>query len=103
MSDIVLRRVTLLDVASVSATGNWYKCDYRYAPDQVRTVLGTMNASDAIFLEGTTDDADVTVSTIVTLETTSAATFAFNLFGPWSAIRIRKTGTNGAAVVKGII
>ena len=77
MNNIVLRRATMLE-STVSATGSWFTCDYRYSSDQTRTIAGTMNASDVMVLEGTLDDPTVTVSTIVTIEsTTGAASFAY--------------------------
>ena len=103
MGDIVLQRVTMLSTTAVS-TGQWFSVDWRYSPNQTRTVAGTMNASDVMFLEGTLDDPGVAVVTFVTIESTTGATsFSYNLFGPWGGLRIRKTGTAGDMIVKGLI
>lgn len=104
MSDNVLRKVVFLDGITVSTTSPWFDCDFKYAPDQIRTIIGTMAAADSAIIEGTLDNPYVAVPTYVTIETTTGATsFIYNVLGPWGALRVRKTGAAGAMTVKGIV
>lgn len=105
----VLNRVTLLNEASVSATGRWFELDYRLDPGGVlRTITGTLTVGDTVFLEATNQpvmDAGVTLAptVIVTVSAFTTTPFVAALGGQFGAIRFRKTGTTGPAVVACII
>lgn len=106
----LLNRQTLLDVVSVSATGNWYPLDWRNDPGgTVRTIIGTLTSGDTVYFEVTNQpvyNQDGTAATVTAIATVSAFTdtiFSAAFVGQYSAIRFRKTGTTGPAVVYGIV
>jgi len=106
----ILNRQTLLDVASVSATGNWYPLDWRNDPGgTVRSFTGTLTTGDSVYFEVTNqpiynqDGTAATVTVIVTVSTYTDPIFAGAFVGQFSAVRFRKTGTTGAAVVYGVV
>lgn len=105
----ILNRVTLLDVASVSATGKWFELDYRIDPGGVlRTLTGTLTVGDTVYLEATNQPvmtAGVTVAptVVVTVSAFTTTPFVAAMGGQFGAIRFRKTGTTGPAVVACIV
>lgn len=103
MNSIVLRPVTMIEAGAVSTTGAWKHCDYRFAADQQRLIAGTLTAGDSVIIEGTLDNINATVSTVIPLQTVTSVNFAYTVEGPFFALRVRKTGTAGVCHVKGII
>ena len=98
MADISLRAEALYN-ASAAGTGVAFPCDYRFSGAQDRNVMVNMNAADTVIVEGTPDN--VNWFTIATL--TGAASQYTTVKGPFLAIRARKTGAAGNALVMGII
>lgn len=106
----LLNRQVLLDTGANSSTGNWYPLDWRNDPGgTVRTFTGTLTSGDTVYFELTNQpvfNQDGSAATITVISTVSAFTdtnFSAAFIGQYSAIRFRKTGTNGAAVVYGIV
>jgi hypothetical protein len=97
----ILRPYVLLS-ATASGPGNTFDTDYRsYEGEQVRNFLVTKSAGDTI-------DIEVAITTGGTWATaanvSSAATSGvFNVAGSWAFIRAHKTGSNGVAIVQGMI
>lgn len=83
--------------ASAAGTGASYELDYRddYG-EAVRAVVATLNASDSLAIQVSIDDTTFITAATLTGATSGSALIA----GPWRYIRVVKTGTNGAAVVK---
>lgn len=104
----VLHRQTLLNVASVSATGGWYEVDWRMGADQLRGFTGSLTAGDTVFLEVTNElvvqnGVTVNPTVVVTVSGFTATPFAGTISGPFSALRFRKTGTTGPATVIALV
>lgn len=105
----ILNRQNMLAVASVSATGNWYPLDWRIDPGgTVRTFTGTLTSGDTVYFEVTNEatqvnGVDVSVSVVVTVSAYTASPFSGAFVGQFSAIRFRKTGTAGPAIVNAVI
>ena len=106
----ILTRQTLLATGDTAAsTGAWYPLDFRNDPGgSVRTFTGKLTAGDTVYFEVTNEapyvnGAAVSVSVIVTVSAYTDALFASPIYGQWSAIRFRKTGTAGTCVVNGIV
>lgn len=108
MSTIRKQRVLLQGTSA--STGDWYQVDYRFDVNTQRSVFGTMNSSDTVFIEVTPqpiynqDGTAASVSVVVTVTSfTGNATFSGALDGPFAAIRARKTGTNGTCMIQGVV
>jgi hypothetical protein len=106
----MLNRQNLLAVASVSATGAWYPIDFRNDPGgTIRTFTGVLTAGDTVYFEVTNEPVfdstgtAASVSVIVTVSAFTGTPFSGAFVGPFSAIRFRKTGTTGPAIVNGIV
>ena len=106
----ILNRQNLLAATSAASTGSWYPLDWRLDPGGVvRTITGTLTVGDTCILEATNeaiyDSSGVAVSVSVIASVTSFTTTPFvgQFSGQYSAVRIRKTGTTGPAIVNGII
>lgn len=105
MSKSLVSPVTFLDGITASTTSFWYATDFRWnGGAQARIFAGTLTAGDSIFIEASPDyPANVTSTAIVTVATFTATPFAVVVDGPWPSLRVRKSGTNGAATVKGVV
>lgn len=103
-----IKRFKTLYNDSAAGTGTVFPLDVRYDISPSRVLQGTVTAGDTIKIQGTTWDnrgpdktglASATWSDI----TSFTANFTYTLTGPWTYIRIVKTGTTGTAVVQGHI
>jgi hypothetical protein len=108
-----IKRYKVLYDSAAAGNGNWIRLDNRYdqAPDRIIQV--DLTADDTIILQGVTKDqrgvdqdtiiASLVPSDISVIETFTADGGKFPLTGPWSYIRVVKTGTTGNAKVAGFI
>lgn len=107
---MTIRKQRVLVQGTSASTGDWYQVDYRFDVNTQRSVFGTKNSSDTVYIEVTpqpiynSDGTAASVSVIVTVTSfTGAATFSTALDGPFAAIRARKTGTSGSCMVQGVL
>lgn len=107
-----IKRYKVLFDASTASTGEWFSLDSRYDQSTERVVQVDLTVGDTVYLEGTTKDVkgidksfldDLEASDISIIGTYTADNTGDVLVGPWSYIRVRKTGTTGAAKVSGFI
>lgn len=108
----ILRYKVLYD-SSAAGTGEWIRLDNRYCGDLDRIVHVDLTTGDTVTIQGITKDvrgpkpADFFTSLeaddITTLATLTADSEDPILQGPWSYIRVVKTGTAGNAKVSGYI
>lgn len=105
----ILTRQNLLVADAAATTGAWYPLDFRNDPGgSVRTFTGKLTTGDTVYFEVTNeapyvDGVAVSVSVVVTVSAFTDPLFASPIYGQWSAIRFRKTGTTGTAIVNGIV
>lgn len=107
----LLNRQTLLVAPAAATTGSWYPLDYRIDPGGVvRTFTGNLTTGDTVYFEVTNENpfnpdgsVNTGVSVIVTVSAFTATIFSGAFTGQFSAIRFRKTGTAGTAVVYGVV
>lgn len=106
-----IRRYKKLFDATTAATTVWHHLDFRYDDSgSVRNLSVNVTAGDSVIVQATaydvkgTDINNITVPPLeITTLTTITTTGNYAINGPWSAIRITKTGTAGRAVVDGAI
>ncbi len=105
-----LRNEVMLNVANVSATGSWHQLDRTDTQGGLlRSFTGKLAAGDTVFMEVTNQPVftkqgiAVSVSVVTTVSAFTDASFGAVFNGPFCAVRFRKTGTAGSAVVYGII
>lgn len=108
----MIRSHKVLYNSATAGTGAWFRLDSRFEVDADRALQVILTSGDTIKIQGTTMDlrgmtsadvvASITADDISDLKsyTTSQAD---NLAGPWTYIRVVKTGTAGAAKVQGFI
>lgn len=100
---VSLKRTTLFNAAP-AGNGAVIPLDYRFNGNTVRNVVTTMNAADTISIQGTVDDPASPTNWIeLANHTGGAGPFSDLIVGPWSALRVVKTGSTGAATVTGIV
>jgi hypothetical protein len=108
----IKRHKVLLDTAA-ETTGEWFRLDNRYEKSSERIVHVDLTVGDTVILEGIVKDVrgstptevltTVEADDIAVIETFTADSTQHVLTGPWSYIRVRKTGTTGNAKVQGFI
>jgi len=108
----ITRHKVLFD-QSAAGSGNWFRLDTRYDQEQARTLQVDLTSGDTVVLEGTTKDVRGSTPALVTAsieadDITAIGTFTTDgtgdlLAGPWTYIRVTKTGTTGNAKVQGFI
>lgn len=120
----MIRRSKTLYNAATAGTGAWVKLDSRYEIISTRTIQGTVASGDSIAIQATSKDfkpgnpypvkgvsavLDETtfLNNLLPAEITTLITFTadFNdiINGPWSYIRVVKTGTTGNSEVTGMV
>lgn len=93
---------------TTAGTGTTFPLDVRYDLSPMRAVHGTVTTGDSVTIQGTTwdrrgpDKTNLASATFHNLGTYTA-NFTDILNGPWTYIRIVKTGTAGNATVYGMI
>jgi hypothetical protein len=106
-----IRRNKVLYNAQAAGTGSWFRLDSRHEESATRAIQGVVVTGDTITLQGTTYDvkgstanvtSNITADDIVTLQTYTAS-FADVINGPWTYIRVVKTGSTGIAKVQGYV
>src|ERR1035437_8334733 len=107
-----IKRHKILYNASAAGTGDGVRLANRFEIPADRVVQADMTAGDHLFLEATSMDvrgsisdsylADLTAADITILSDITA-TGNYEIDGPWSWVRVRKTGTNGVGKVQGFI
>lgn len=108
-----IRRYKILMDGSAAETSDWVRLDNRYGGDIDRIINVDLTTGDTIALQGIVKDvrgqkpADFFTSLdaddISTIETFTADSTEHLLQGPWSYIRVVKTGTAGVAKVSGYV
>lgn len=108
----ILRHKVLYD-SSASGNGEWFRLDSRYDQNTQRILQIDLTTGDTITIQGTTKDvrggnpATVVVGLdaddIATIQTFTADNTDHVLSGPWTYIRVVKTGATGNAKVQGFI
>jgi len=106
----VKRYKTLYD-DTAAGTGPWIACDVRYDKQLIRALQIYVTSGDTITIQGITKDTrgndksflnNLTTADISTLKSYTA-TDNDDLEGPWTYIRVVKTGTNGQGKVQGMV
>jgi len=107
-----IKRYEVLYNTSAQGTGAWFRLDTRYEETCERALQVFVTTGDTVTIEGTTKDvrgsteqlvtASIAADEISTLKSFTA-NGAENLTGPWTYIRVTKTGVNGPAKVLGFI
>jgi len=107
-----IRKSEVLYSGVAAGTGAWFRLDSRYDTEQLRVLQITLATGDTITIEGTTKDvrgstedavkASITNDDIVTIGTFTSSG-GNTLYGPYTYIRAKKTGTTGYAKVQGML
>lgn len=105
----IRKSYSMLNTAAAD-TGEWIHLDYRFEPDQTRTVMGDLTTGDTVVIEATQIKAKdknalaaIIVAADITILESYTADFNDVLNGPWTFVRARKEGTAGNAKVNGIL
>lgn len=102
MGDTALKAVVLLN-QSAAGNGTPVLLDYRFGGMVQRNIVtASMNAADTITIQGSVDGG-VTWFQAATPRTGGTGPFVDTLTGPFTHLRIVKTGTGGNALVQGIV
>jgi hypothetical protein len=102
MSDVSLKSVVMLN-QSTAGNGTAYLVDYRWGGMVQRNIVTvSMNAADTITIQGSVDGG-VTWVQAATPRTGGTGPFIDTITGPFTHLRIAKTGAGGNALVQGII
>lgn len=94
-----------MDNVTTSGTYGPYSIDYRYDEDKLRSISGTrVDTNDAIQILLETVAGDVTVTATATVFTSANGTHnSAVLQGPFTRVKIVKTGSSGAATFVGLL
>lgn len=106
-----VKRFKVLFDAATASTGSWFALDSRYDESPTRAIQIDLTVGDTVVIEGTTKDVKGTDKSFLTTLSANeisilgsyTASDADVLEGPWTYIRVRKTGTTGPAKVQGFI
>lgn len=111
MTSIKRHKVLMDQVAA--GDGDWFRLDSRYDHDSNRILQVDLTVGDTIVIEGVTKDvrgsgpdivtASIEATDITVIESLTADGTSNLLQGPWTYIRVTKTGTTGNAKVQGFI
>lgn len=100
----------LIDDAAGDETGRWIPLDYRFSPEEDRSIHGTVTAGDNVIIEATTVRAkdrfalaNIIEAADITVLQTYTEDFNDIINGQWTFVRARKTGSNGTSRVRGIL
>lgn len=106
-----IKRTKILYNSSAAGNGSWVSLDNRYDQSPTRSLIISLVSGDTITLQAITQDVkgndksfldSLSSADIVSLKTYTASESDV-LEGPWTYIRVVKTGTNGVAKVQGFI
>lgn len=106
-----IKRYKLLLDQTAEGTTDWVALDTRYDEDPTRSLQIAVTTGDSIRIDVTTKDVkgidksflDTMTASDYTTYDTVTATDTLLVEGPWTYIRVAKTGTNGPAKVLGFI
>ena len=108
-----IKRYKVLYDSSAAGNGDWIRLDNRYDISPQRIINIDLTAGDTIVLQGAVKDlkgvaqdtvtGSLTTSDISTIETFTEDSTEHLLTGPWTYIRVVKTGTTGNAKVSGFV
>ena len=108
-----IKRYKVLYDSAAAGNGNWIRLDNRYDQSSERIIHIDLTAGDTVVLQGVVKDqrgvdqdtiiASLVPSDIAVIETFIADSTEHLLVGPWSFIRVVKTGTTGNAKVSGFV
>lgn len=101
MSNNILTIKKIDIIAANEDASDWIKVpDWKYQHQQVRTIIGNLASGDSIAVELTHAPTESEIANYPTHSRTFTDTsFDDVLNGPFTYIRVTKTGTNGAASV----
>ena len=119
MSFTTITPHSFLANVTASTVTDWYPIDYRHPGENLRGVVGskTATSADTILLElrtlvvsaGTNSSNAPVVTTVADVITTATSwdqtvtTFSAVIQGPFTHVRVRKTGASAAATVVGLV
>lgn len=111
MTGTILKPHTFFAETTASVVSSWYPVDYRYSGENLRTVVGvfsgtTATSSDEVILElKVSAGSDSVISTATAWIASAASTNGFStvVTGPYTEMRVRKTGTTTGAKVLGVV
>lgn len=106
-----IKRYKQLYNATAAGTGSWVELDIRYDKAPFRTLIFSVTAGDTLELQGITKDFkgidETWLTSLTASEITSLKTYTASgndvLEGPWTHIRVVKTGTAGNGLVEGFV
>lgn len=108
-----IKRHKVLYDSSAAGNGEWFRLDVRYDSSPERILMVDLVDGDTITIQGTVVDvrggnpavvvASLEADDIATIDTLTADSTEHVLTGPWTYIRVVKTGTTGNAKVQGFI
>ncbi len=108
----IKRFKTLYDTQAAAGTGDWVPLDVRYDDgSEVRTLIISVTSGDTVELQGIVKDVKGMdksfLDTLQTSDITTLATYTESdndvLEGPWTYIRVVKSGTSGPCKVSGFV
>jgi hypothetical protein len=109
------KRHQVLYNSAAAATGDWNRLDNRYEFPEDRTVQAFVTAGDTVYIEVASKDVKGQMGAAeaamllallpedITVLTSFTASGTYVIDGPWSYVRVRKTGTAGLGKVQGFI
>lgn len=106
-----IKRHKVLFDSSAAETGEWVDLDNRYSETNERAIQIDVTSGDTITIEGITKDVKgIDKSFLNSLDEDDITTLGSYtsddndvLYGPWTYIRVTKTGTTGPAKVQGYV
>lgn len=111
MTHTIKRYVQLFN-ASTATSGPWVPLDVRYETKPSRILTINLTTGDTVAIQGTTKDIrgpgydqitpNLTAADIATITSVTTSGF-YEVSGPWTFIRVTKTGTAGNATVEGMV
>jgi hypothetical protein len=103
MGCFTLNQHTFLENISAATTTADYPCDWKYSGVQQRIIDATMVTADTITIQGTMDAGATYYTVTAQTGAVGATRFTCIVNGPHQRLRVVKTGTTGAATVKGLV
>lgn len=101
MSNNILTIKKIDIIAANTDASDWIKVpDWKYQHQQVRTIIGNLTSTDSISVELTHAPTEAEIADYPTHSRAYTDTsFDDTLNGPFTYIRVKKTGTAGAASI----
>ena len=98
------RNITTISLASGDSASTWVRSQSQFEALSDAVPLsfsGNLTSGDTIIIDVSNDvDPNDTLETYLSSEAYATTNFGGTITGQWRFIRVRKTGSNGAATVK---